>query len=184
MDCVTCHHSLTGPQSWRQQTGYVGHLPGDPPYNLARYIVFRHLGDQADAPLEKRLDVEVTRVSTLITTMSPDRAAVEEAANRAAATADEMVAKVRAVHYDRVLTAQLMKSIASDADLISREGERTAEQATMTLNSLYIASAKDGAANTATRSALDALFQQVSNPSAYNGPQFAAQMKAVSATLP
>jgi hypothetical protein len=53
----------------------------------------------------------------------------------------------------------------------------------MTVDSLYIAQARSGGNNAATRAAIDGLFKLVNNPSAYNGPQFAAQMKKVQATL-
>lgn len=183
MDCMTCHHSLTGPLSWRQKEGYKGHRPGDPPYNLSRYVVFRHFADEVDQPLNSELRDQVSRVAALITTMSPDRAAVEAAANRAAQLADRMVAAVRDAKYDRARTNRLLHAIAADADAISENGERSAEQATMTLDSLYIASAKDGGSNTETRAAIDGLFKAVNNPSAYNAPQFAAQMKKVETSL-
>lgn len=183
MDCMTCHHALTGPLSWRQNEGYKGHRPGDPPYNLSRYVVFRHFADEVDQPLNHELRDQVVKVAALISSMSPDRAAVEEAANRAAQLADRMVAAVRDTKYDRARTNRLLHSIAADADAISEQGERSAEQATMTLDSLYIASAKDGATNAETRSAIDGLFKQVNNPSAYNAPMFAAQMKKVETSL-
>ena len=53
----------------------------------------------------------------------------------------------------------------------------------MTVDSLYIADAKAGSTNAATRSAIDALFKLVNNPSAWNGPQFAAQMHRVHDSL-
>jgi hypothetical protein len=53
----------------------------------------------------------------------------------------------------------------------------------MTIDSLYIAVAKAGGTNAETRSAIDKLFMQVKNPSGYNAPQFAAQMKSVATTL-
>ena len=53
----------------------------------------------------------------------------------------------------------------------------------MSVDSLYIADMKAGAPNAATRSAIDQLFAQVKNPSGYNAPMFAAQMKRVAATL-
>jgi hypothetical protein len=51
------------------------------------------------------------------------------------------------------------------------------------VDSLYIAEARDAGKNAATREAIDGLFKLVNNPSAYNAPQFAAQMKRVRATL-
>ena len=55
MDCITCHHSLTGPQSWRQKQlateqteGKAMYRAGDAPYNLARFVVFRHFAQEID----------------------------------------------------------------------------------------------------------------------------------------
>jgi Cytochrome c554 and c-prime len=183
MDCITCHHSLTGPQSWRQQEGYPDRRAGDPPYNVARLIVFRHFAEEIDANTSRELTAEVDMVSRLITTMSPDRVAVEAAADRAAVHAAKLLAEVRVAQYDRARTQHLLRAIVDDADGISRQGERSAEQAAMTIDSLYIASAKAGASNPETRVAIDGLFLQVKNPSAYNAPQFAAQMRRVAATL-
>jgi hypothetical protein len=183
MDCMACHHSLTGPLSWRQRQAYVGHRAGDPPYNLARYVVFRHLAAEVDAALNEQISAEVTHVALLITSMSTDRGAVVGAANRASTLAEQMVSKIQSASFDHARTTRLMRAIAGDADAIAAQGERAAEQATMTLDSLYIATAKDSAANPDTRAAIDAMFKQVNNPSAYNAPQFAQQMKKVGATL-
>ena len=115
--------------------------------------------------------------------MSPDRAAVESAANHAAELAGRMSAEIERTGYDRARTERLLRSISADGEAISLDGERTAEQATMTVDSLYIADAKAGASNAATRSAIDGLFKLVNNPSAYNAPQFAAQMHRVHDSL-
>ena len=101
----------------------------------------------------------------LITTMSPDRAAVVSAAKRAASLSDKLLGEVQNASYDRTRTQRLIKSIAGEGDMISRQGERAAEQATMTVDSLYIATAKAGAPNPETRAAIDALLGQVKNPS-------------------
>ena len=119
----------------------------------------------------------------MIATMSADRGAVEAAANRAAELADKLVGEVDAAKYDRARTERLLRAIAADGDVISRQGERAAEQATMTVDSLYIAVAKSGGTNAETRAAIDRLFAQVKNPSGYNAPQFAAGMKSVAGTL-
>ena len=183
MDCITCHHSLTGPESWRQKEGYAGHRAGDPPYNVSRYIVFRKFAEEIDPATNSELQAQTDKVAQLITSMSPDRAAVEAAANRAAALSDKLLGEVRTAEYDRARTQRLIKSIAGEADAISRQGERAAEQATMTVDSLYIATAKAGATNPETRAAIDQLFIQVKNPSAYNAPMFAEQMKRVGSTV-
>ena len=183
MDCMTCHHALTGPGSWRQQEGYKGHRPGDAPYNLSRYVLFKHFAAEVDPQLNDELAASAMKVAGLVTSMSPDRVQVEADANRTAELAGRMVSEVRDATYDQARTQRLLLAIAGDADAIAFDGERTAEQATMTVDSLYIAELKAGHANAATRQAIDGLFAQVNNPSAYNGPQFASQMKKVRGTL-
>lgn len=192
MECMTCHHALTGAESWRQKgligveaphDGLPGHRAGDPPFNLARYVVFRHFAREIDPVTTREMEAETEKVARLVSSLSGDRAAVEASATRVAALAGKLVGEVSAARYDRARTARLLAAIAADADAISRQGERSAEQATMTVDSLYIALAKAGGTNAGTRAAIDRLFTQVKNPSAYNGPQFAAGLKAVGATL-
>ena len=88
--------------------------------------------------------------------------------------------------WDSNRARRLLKAVSGDADYISRQGERAAEQAAMTLQSLYFAlAAQARPANDAQiRAALRALFDQVQNPSAYNAFQFAAQMRNVNGLLP
>jgi hypothetical protein len=192
MDCIACHHSLTGPLSWRQQglekmaldkSTYAPHRAGDPPYNLSRYALFRHFADEVDPTTNAELNAAALKVSALVTSMSPDRAAVATAADRAAALSGKLAEELQSTTYDRARTERLLRAITADSDAISLDGERTAEQATMTVDSLYIAEAKAGATSPDTRSAIDALFKLVNNPSAYSAPQFAAQLKRVHDTL-
>lgn len=192
MECMSCHHALTGAESWRQKElvgievphdGLPGHRAGDPPFNLARYVVFRHFAREIDPATSREMEAEMEKVARLVSSMSADRGAVEASAARAAQLANKLVGEVSAAQYDRARTSRLLAAIAADADAISRQGERSAEQATMTVDSLYIALAKDGAANASARAAIDRLFAQVKNPSAYNAPQFAAGLKAVGASL-
>jgi len=54
----------------------------------------------------------------------------------------------------------------------------------MALDSIYIAYAKaGGSGNGEARAAINGLFQQLENPSAYNAPKFAAAMKRVNAAV-
>jgi hypothetical protein len=72
-----------------------------------------------------------------------------------------------------------MQGITQDAEAISLADERAAEQATMALDSLYIAYSKQANPPNApdVRSAINGLFQQLENPSAYNAGQFAAALR-------
>jgi hypothetical protein len=53
----------------------------------------------------------------------------------------------------------------------------------MALDSAFIAYAKESGAQPDVRSAINALFNQLENPSTYNAPRFAAAMKRVAASL-
>ena len=183
MDCVTCHHALTGPESWRQKSGFAGRRAGDPPYNLSRFVLFKHFGAEVDPRLNEQLAKASDLVKQKVTNLSPNRAEVETAANRAAELASQMIAEVRDASYDGERTERLLRSITEDADPIAFDGERTAEQATMTIDSLYIAEAKAAGPAPATRQAIDGLFRLVNNPSSYDAKQFADQLRVVRSTL-
>ena len=183
MDCISCHHSLTGPLSWRQTSGYPGHRAGDPPYNLSRYVLFQQIADEVDPSTNAELNQAASRVARLVTSMSADRAAVATAADHAADLAAKLSTELQNATYDRARTERLLRAITAQANTISLDGERTAEQATMTIDSLYIADANAGGRNPETRAAIDGLYKLVSNPSAYSAPQFAAQLQRVHQTL-
>src|SRR5271170_1312845 len=184
MDCFTCHHSLTKPEdSWRQQEGYGTRRPGNPPYNPARYVVFRHLARSADAQTTTELETTLTEVSALVAELQPDRMVLAAKCDRGAELAGELARKMRDTTYDRAQTEQLMREIANDSDGISLDGERSAEQAAMALDSLYLAYAKLGTPNPDLKGNIDQMYRLLDNPSAYNAPKFAAQMKKTSAAI-
>src|SRR6267142_633878 len=83
------------------------------------------------------------------------------------------------------LTLALMRAIAQDGDSISAQGQRAAEQAAMSLDSLFLAYKQNAKAENESelRESINGLFQQLDNPSAYNAPRFAAQMQKVSSVL-
>ena len=78
-----------------------------------------------------------------------------------------------------------MRHIAGDSRPISEQGQRAAGQAAMSLDSLFGAYRQNAktANENEVRAAINALFQLLDNPSAYNAPQFAAQMQKVEALL-
>jgi len=81
--------------------------------------------------------------------------------------------------YEPGVALRAMQSIAQDAENISLGDERTAEQAAMALDALYIAYSKQANPSNAAevRAAINGLFQQLENPSAYNADQFASFLK-------
>jgi hypothetical protein len=185
-ECFACHHSLTTPEaSWRQAAGYRSRPPGAPVWNPSTYAVFRHVAAGVDAGTMQQLTVQLVEVQRI----SGNPANKEDLAARAkdaAALTDQITQQLKSQPYDRNLTTKLLQEIADDSETISAEGERSAEQATMALDSLSLAYEKnEQVANQAQlRAAINDLFQQLGNPSAYNAPKFAQQMQKVAKLVP
>lgn len=180
LSCFACHHSL-GPakESWRQQRGYDGRRPGDPAWNDSRYAVFRLFAKQVDPATAQELDRHIRTVSAEMSKLNPDRAAVIAGAQSAAPLAQQLADRLAKLPYDKSATLQMLQSISDNADAIAASDERAAEQAAMAVDSLYIAYSKDAKPADApeARAAINALFQQLENPSSYNADQFAAALK-------
>jgi hypothetical protein len=187
LQCFACHHSLgTAKESWRQEHGYIGRRPGDPGWNASRYAVLALLGKQIDSGTTQELDRHVLRVAEEMSKLNPDREAVGAEAAAAAPLAQRLAERLAAMTYDRAITLRLLQRISSEAENIAVADERAAEQATMALDSLYIAYSRDAKpANAAeVRAAINTLFQQLENPSAYNADQFARGLRRVNSLLP
>jgi hypothetical protein len=187
LDCIACHHSLTNAEdSWRQEEGYAGRRAGNPPWNLSRYAVLRQIASEIDREEGRRLETEVDKLYAIMSAGSPDRTQAAAQARATADVASRVAQRISAAPFDLARTQRLLQDIAKDGDSISRLGERAAEQATMALQSLYVAFAPQAhpANDAQIRAALKALFQQVENPSAYNAPKFAEAMRGLSQVLP
>jgi hypothetical protein len=186
LQCFSCHHDLTAPeQSWRQERGYPGRRPGDPPWNASRYAVFRELAHQVDDAGASRLDDQVAQIAKLLGQLTPDRDAVSSAAAGAASLSNQLAGRIETQQYDAAMAIRLLQKISGDADDISGEGERAAEQAAMALDSLFIAYTRTEKMASAAdvRAAINGLFQQLENPSNYNPADFARQMRKVNSLL-
>lgn len=186
-ECFACHHSLTKPEaSWRQAAGYHGRNPGAPVWNPSTYAVFRHVANAVDSSSTGQLVSQLQSIEKLSGKMS-SKDEVAANAKDASALTDRIVQAVQGQTYDRNLTARLLREIANDGDTISLEGERSAEQATMALDSLSLAFVKndpDAANQAELRAAIKDLYIQFDNPSAYNAPQFAMQLRKVAKLVP
>jgi len=196
LECFSCHHRLTDAKdSWRQERGYTGRRPGNPPFNLARLVVFRRIIQEVDAAGAQQLKADMDLVSSSVaasatasaTDLGSDRGKVGSRANTAAATAQRIAETLAKKTFDRDMMLRLLKTISGDADSIAAEGERTAEQATMVLASLFDAANKP--ANPVSneeriKAVIHTLFELVKDPSAFNGPRFAAEMKTLHGLLP
>jgi len=182
-----CHHSLVAAKdSWRQERGYPGRRPGNPPWNLSRVVVFRRIIQEADPAASGQLQAEVAKVYPLVTALGSDRSQVAATARGASDVADRLAQHLATMNFDQAMTLRLMKSISGDADAIAEQGERSAEQATMAMDSLFIAYTKNSqlANQQQIRDAIKGLFQQLEDPSAYNGLKFAGSLRGLHSMLP
>jgi hypothetical protein len=182
LSCFACHHSL-GPakDSWRQEHGYEGRRPGDAAWNSSRYAVFRLLVRQIDSGNAQELDKQLLTVSNEMSKLNPDRTVVVAAATSAAPLAQQIAERLATMPYDQAITLRMLQRITDDAEDIALADERAAEQAAMAMDSLYIAYATDTkpANDAEIRPAINVLFQQLENPSAYNADQFAAALRRI-----
>jgi len=186
LSCFACHHAL-GPakDSWRQEHGYVGRRPGDPAWNSSRYAVFRLLAKQIDSANGQELDRQLLVVSDEMSKLNPDRNAVASAAASAATFAQRIAERLATMQYDQAVALRMLQRISDDPENIALADERAAEQATMAMDSLYIAYSKDAkpANAAAVHAAINGLFQQLENPSAYNADQFASSLRRIRTLL-
>jgi hypothetical protein len=180
LSCFACHHSL-GPakDSWRQEHGFPGRRAGDPAYNTSRSIVFHLLAKQVDPAAAQDLEKQVTAVADEMSKLNPDRNAVVAAASAAVPSAQRIAERLATLEYNQDLALKMLHRIADDSENIALADERAAEQAAMAIDSLYIAYSKQAKPANApeARAAINALFQQLENPSAYNADQFAATLR-------
>ena len=186
LSCFACHHSL-GPakDSWRQEHGFVGRRPGDPAWNSSRYAVFRLMAQQIDSANAQELDRQMLAVSDEMSKLNPDRNTVASAAAAAVPLAQRIAERLSTMQYDQAIALRMLQRVSVDAENISLADERAAEQAAMALDSLYIAYSRDTKpANAAeVRAAINGLFQQLENPSAYNADQFASSLRRIHTLL-
>src|ERR1700680_3487414 len=186
LDCFACHHNLTAAKdSWRQERGYERRRPGNTPFNLSRYIVLRHLIEQTDSGAAQQLTSEIDKVYSLVTAPGSDRRQIASQASNTAELVDRLTQRWSGMKFEQAEALRLMKSISADAEPIAQQGERAAEQATMALDSLFVAYTENGklANEQQIRAGINALFRQLDDPSAYNGFQFARELKSLNTQL-
>jgi hypothetical protein len=186
LDCFACHHNLTAAKdSWRQERGYAGHRPGNAPFNLSRYVVLNHVIQDADPNATRDLKAAIEQIYEGVTALNSNRIQVASEAASTSELTGRVATRLNSMKFDQAQTLRLLKSISGAADGIAEQGERSAEQAIMALDSLFIAYTKNGklANDSQIRAAINALFRQLDDPSAYNGFKFAAAMKSLNSLL-
>jgi hypothetical protein len=113
-----------------------------------------------------------------------DKAAAGGAAGKIQGAAGSNAKKVADFKYDQATTVKLMAAIAGDADAVSKSGFQGASQAAFALDRLYSAYTAANKPDKAVNAALDKLFGGIEDPKKYDAGKYAADLKAVGATLP
>jgi hypothetical protein len=182
MECFACHHDLTkADKSWRQERGYENRRPGNPPWNAAHYAVLRVVLKSVDPNMAAQLDKDFDSIYAQASRINSDRNELAQSATKAAANAGQIADRLNAMPVDREKAAQMMAAIIANSDELAAQGTRTAEQAAMALEALMAAQGRGTQAD--VRASIDELFRQLDNPSQFNGPRFATQMKKVSSVV-
>jgi hypothetical protein len=207
LDCFACHHSLTKAEnSWQQKRGYpplpagpapgsntgplpgpgMGRRPGNPPWNLSRYVVLHQIAGEVAPDDVRELETSIDRLYGMITSLGGDKGQIESLATSTANLAGRLAPKLTAATYDQPRTLRMIKAIVNNADFITAQGERPAEQAAMALRVLYTTYAANGkpANDTQVQNEITALLTSVDNPSGYDAFKFADSMKALNRVLP
>jgi hypothetical protein len=185
LDCFSCHHSLTRPEnSWRQEQGYRDRRPGNPPWNQARIAVARHVARVADPGSADALESQIQNLAGEVSKLQADRARIASATAAVQGSLDALARRLSTAPIDRARTLQYVRAIAEDADRIAAGGERSAEQAAMSLETLLGTLAQNKEVDQAgVRTALDRLFQQLENPSGYDPGRFAPLLRRITDLL-
>jgi len=144
-------------------------------------VILRQIADEANRGTSQQLEAEINKLYALVSTLGSDRNQIAAQAAQASEVANRLIQPMVAASFDQASTLRLIKKISSDADYISAQGERAAEQAAMALDSLFVAYSRNVRVANAepVRTAIHGLFLQLEDPSGYNAPKFAQQMRTV-----
>ena len=165
--------------------GYPGRQPGVPPWSRSRSIVFQQFLQHIDPGSAGQLGGALEEVAGDMNQLQPDKDKVAQAADRAAQVADQVARELPAYRYDGPSTLRALRAITQHSDELGAQ-ERSAEQAVMAVDSLFLAyTRKQKVANQAqVEAAINDLFRQLENPSAYDARRFAESLRRVGALLP
>ena len=188
LDCFACHHNLSSSKNnWRQERGYAGRRAGSPSWNGSRYAVLKLIVEQVDGDDAQRLERGLARVNSLVSDITADRRQIAAASQAAGELADQIARRMARHRFDSQGVLKLIRHISGAAEWVSDQGERSAEQAAMVLNSLAIAYCENAKPprlfQTELKAAVTALFRQLNSPSAYSPHQFSSQMSALNALI-
>ena len=179
LECYQCHHDLKQ-ESWRIQRGYAGRKPGALQLNMARTDVARLLVAVAAADQKAAVDAALGRVENAVRSEFANGGAIAEAARAAAAEADKLVARFEKQDFQGPVAKALIAALVGDIARIAGDGVHSAEQATMTLDTLA-ASVTGNAAS--VQQAMGEVYTYLEHPSVYQPAQFVALFRKAAAQV-
>ena len=132
---------------------------GNPPWNHARFAVARHVARVADPGSADALESQIQNLAGEVSKLQADRARIASATVAVQGSLDALARRLVCRAVDRARTFQYVRAIAEDADRIAAAGERAAEQAAMSLETLLGTLAQNKEVDqAASRAALDRCF--------------------------
>jgi Novel STAND NTPase 1/Cytochrome c554 and c-prime len=158
--------------------------PGNLRWDGSRYAVFRKLIHEIDAS-SGDLDDALSKLLGLVRQLPGDRTQISSIATSASDIADRLAHRIATAQFDQATTLRLMQGITDNADGISSQDERAAEQAAMALQTIFVAYTHNAKLNNEdkVKAAIQGLLQQLEDPSSYNAFNFARQMRGLNALL-
>lgn len=183
MTCTDCHHAIGNSSHWRQERGWPGRA-GLPAWSPQRWAVLRLIVAKAAPSARPPLDDSVARIAAAVSKMT-DASGVAASADEAVRLMEPVIPKIAATPWREGDVRAMMDSIASDREFILRSDVQSAEQVALSLQSLASALTRPNPRLAASpmMAAIDALFDDVRDRSAYDPNRFAGHLDALRAAL-
>jgi len=171
-ECFSCHHNVGTSEASRTDS-----RTGLPTWNPSRYIVFKHALRTVLPAEVGRIEEQVSAFEMALTDAATDRQAAADAAMMVASLIDRVVPQLEEHTWTEEEAIQTLKRISENATEIAHAGIRSAEQATMAVDAIYISLEKStGRANPPLNSSINVLYDSVQSTSLYSAVEFASQL--------
>jgi hypothetical protein len=183
MSCTNCHHALEPSSVWRQERGWPERA-GLPAWSPQRWAVLRLIVEKAAPSARAQLDDDLGQIASRVSRMN-DPAGVAAAADEARRIIDGAIPRVASMSLKDADVRTMMVAIASDRDFVLRSDVHSAEQVALALQSLASVLTRRDARLAASPmiKAIDTLFADVRDRSAYDPNRFTAHLEALRTLL-
>jgi hypothetical protein len=182
-ECYACHHNLVAAdRSWRQRAGYDERRPGNPPWNAAHFAILRIIVKQTEPEMSAELEKSLAGVFRVTSDVRSDRATIATSAKNTANAANALVDRLRSRSFNAQDAQRILQALSSDSDKLANMGPKSAEQATMAIQSIAAISDRNFDRKEFD-AALKALYKEIENPSNYSATQFASQFRGAISAL-